>query len=120
MLLRVVAVGTRMPAWVEQAVAAYSGRLPAEVRLEWREVRAAQRGRSAGAARWLREEAARIEAALPGSARRVVLDESGRDMDSPGLARRLAAWGEEARPVAILVGGPDGLDPALKATADET
>jgi 23S rRNA (pseudouridine1915-N3)-methyltransferase len=81
MLLRVVAVGTRMPAWVEQAVAEYSGRLPAEVRLEWREVRAAQRGRSADEARWLREE---------------------------------------ARPVAILVGGPDGLDPALKATADET
>ncbi len=120
MLLRVVAVGTRMPAWVEQAVAEYSGRLPAEVRLEWREVRAAQRGRSADEARWLREEAARIEAALPGSARRVVLDERGRDIDTPGLARRLAAWREEARPVAILVGGPDGLDPALKATADET
>lgn len=120
MLLRVVAVGTRMPAWVEQAVSDYSARLPAEVRLEWREVRAAQRGRSADAARWLREEGARIEAALPTSARRVVLDERGRDIDTAGLARRLAAWREDARPVAILVGGPDGLDPALKAAADET
>jgi 23S rRNA (pseudouridine1915-N3)-methyltransferase len=120
MLLRVIAVGTRMPAWVEQAVADYSGRLPAEVRLEWREVRAAQRGRSADEARWMREEAARIEAALPPSARRVVLDEHGRDIDTAGLARRLAAWREEARPVAIVIGGPDGLDPALKAGADET
>lgn len=109
-----------MPAWVEQAVSDYSARLPAEVRLEWREVRAAQRGRSADAARWLREEGARIEAALPTSARRVVLDERGRDIDTAGLARRLAAWREDARPVAILVGGPDGLDPALKAAADET
>ena len=120
MLLRVVAVGTRMPAWVEQAVSDYSARLPAEVRLEWREVRAAQRGRSADAARWLREEGARIEAALPPAARRVVLDERGRDIDTAGLARRLAAWREDARPVAILVGGPDGLDPALKTAADET
>ena len=120
MLLRVIAVGTRMPAWVEQAVADYSGRLPAGIGLEWREVRAAQRGRSADSARWLREEAARIEAALPASAHRVVFDEHGRDIDTAGLARRLEAWREEARPVALLVGGPDGLDPALKAGADET
>ena len=120
MQLRVIAVGTRMPAWVEQAVADYSGRLPGEIRLEWREVRAAQRGRSADAARWLREETARIEAAMPPSARRVVLDERGREVDTAALAGRFAAWRDEARPVAILVGGPDGLDPALKASADET
>src|SRR5690606_39097940 len=120
MLLRVIAVGTRMPSWVDQAVADFSGRLPAEISLEWREVRAAPRGRSADQARWMRDEAARIEAAMPASARRVVLDERGRDIDTATLARRLAAWREDARPVAILVGGPDGLDPALKAGADET
>ncbi|MFA7503149.1 MAG: 23S rRNA (pseudouridine(1915)-N(3))-methyltransferase RlmH [Burkholderiaceae bacterium] len=120
MLLRVVAVGTRMPAWVTQAVAEFSGRMPAEISLEWREVRAAPRSRSADETRWMREEATRIEAAIPASARRVVLDERGRDIDTAGLARRLEAWREDARPVAILVGGPDGLDPALKAGADET
>ncbi len=120
MLLRVIAVGTRMPAWVGEAVADYSGRLPPEVGLEWREVRAAQRGRSGDEARWLREEAARIESAMPASARRVVLDERGRDIDTAGLARRLEAWREDARPVAILVGGPDGLDADLKAGAHET
>lgn len=120
MLLRVIAVGTRMPAWVDQAVADFSGRLPAEIRLEWREVRAATRGRAADQARWMREEAGRIEAALPASARRVVLDERGRDIDTATLARRFETWREDARPVAILVGGPDGLEPALKASADET
>jgi 23S rRNA (pseudouridine1915-N3)-methyltransferase len=48
-----------------------------------------------------------------------VLDERGRDLDTPGLAGRMRAWQEDARPVAILIGGPDGLDPALKARADE-
>jgi len=119
-LLRVIAVGTRMPAWVDQAVADFSARLPAEISLEWREVRTAPRSRSADQARWLRDEAARIEAAMPASAWRVVLDERGRDIDTATLARRLEAWRGNARPVAILVGGPDGLDPALKAGADET
>jgi len=120
MLLRVIAVGTRMPAWVDQAVADFSGRLPAEISLEWREIRAATRGRSADQARWMRDEAVRIEAAVPASARRIVLDERGRDIDTAGLAQRFLAWREDARPVAILVGGPDGLDPALKAAADES
>src|SRR5690606_31120906 len=61
-----------------------------------------------------------IKAALPASARRVVLDERGRDIDTATLAHRFEAWREGARPVAILVGGPDGLEPALKASADET
>src|SRR5690606_41160505 len=68
----------------------------------------------------MRDEAVRMEAAVPASARRIVLDVRGRDIDTAGLAQRFLAWREDARPVAILVGGPDGLDPALKAAADES
>lgn len=120
MRLRVIAVGTRMPAWVEQAVGEFSARLPAGFDLEWHEVRAAPRRRPPDPARWMRDEAARIEALVPAAAHRVVLDEHGRDLDTPALAQRLAAWREAARPVALLIGGPDGLDPTLKAGADET
>ena len=44
MLIRVIAVGTRMPRWVDEVVADYTARLPSEWRLEWREVRAEARG----------------------------------------------------------------------------
>ena len=120
MLLRVIAVGTRMPGWVEDAVADYSQRLPAEFKTEWREVRAEARNRSADSARWLAREAERIRVVLPDNAHIVVLDERGTDLTTIGLARALERWREQSRPVAILIGGPDGIDPELKALAQQT
>lgn len=120
MRVRIVAVGTKMPAWVGAAVDDYARRMPADWRLEWHEVRAAPRGPSGHPGAWMRHEAERIRAALPEGAHRVVLDERGRDLDTRQLARRVAAWRNGARDVAIVIGGPDGLDPALAAGADET
>lgn len=120
MLLRVIAVGTRMPDWVDTAVADYTQRFPPEMRPEWREVRAEPRSRSADTARWLAREAERIRAALPEGAHIVVLDERGTDLSTVSLARALERWRDQARPVAIVIGGPDGIDPSLKAGAHET
>jgi 23S rRNA (pseudouridine1915-N3)-methyltransferase len=120
MLLRVIAVGTRMPGWVDEAVDAYSRRMPPELRIDWRPVKAEPRDAGGGAARCMAREAQRIRDALPAGARLVALDERGEDIGSTRLAERLLAWQRDARPVAIVIGGPDGLDPALKAQADET
>ena len=65
-------------------------------------------------------EAARIEAAVPRGARRIVLDERGARLSTHQLAQRLRVWREDGRDAAILIGGPDGLDATLKASADET
>ena len=65
-------------------------------------------------------EAQRIEAALPRGARRVALDERGERVTTAQLAERLLAWQRDGRDAALLIGGPDGLDPALKASCDET
>ncbi|MFO1301845.1 MAG: 23S rRNA (pseudouridine(1915)-N(3))-methyltransferase RlmH [Burkholderiaceae bacterium] len=120
MLIRIVAVGTKMPAWVGAAVDDYARRMPPDWRVEWREVRAEPRGASGHAAAWMQREAERIRAALPQGARLVVMDERGRDLDTRQLAQRVAAWRDEAQPVAIVIGGPDGLDPALAREARET
>ena len=109
-----------MPGWVESAVADYSGRLPAEIAIEWKEVRAEPRGASGSTSVWLQREAERIGAAIPPGAWRIVLDERGRDVDTRELARRLASWRERGTPAAILIGGPDGLAEPLRATANET
>jgi 23S rRNA (pseudouridine1915-N3)-methyltransferase len=61
-----------------------------------------------------------MEAAVPKGARRVVLDERGTPATTLQLAERLRAWRAEGRDVALLIGGPDGLDAVLKAGADET
>jgi 23S rRNA (pseudouridine1915-N3)-methyltransferase len=116
--LVVVAVGTGQPRWVNEGFAEYARRLPRETPLELVAVRA--ESRTAGRTRpaLLGTEAKRIEAAVPHGALRVALDERGRDLDTRALAALLGRWRQDGRDVAFLIGGPDGLDPTLKAAAD--
>src|SRR5689334_7377024 len=119
MLIRIVAVGTRMPAWVTQAVEEYMRRVPPDMRIGWREVKAEPRGASAQSARWMQREADRMRAALPDGALMVALDERGDDVSTADFARRLARWRDGGRAVALLIGGPDGIDASLKAECAE-
>lgn len=122
MKLLVVAVGQRQPAWADTAWDDFARRFPPEMRLELKALKAEPRSGGKTAAQCMAAEAARFEATLAAAkgARRVVLDEHGSRRSTAQLAERLSAWRGEGRDVALLVGGPDGLDPALKATADET
>ena len=120
MRLRLVAVGQRQPAWAEAAYDDYAKRFPPELRLELKACKAEPRGSGRTAAQAMAAEAARIEAALPAGTRRVVLDERGDRITTVQLAQRIGAWQADGRDVALIVGGPDGLDARLKASADET
>jgi 23S rRNA (pseudouridine1915-N3)-methyltransferase len=108
-----------MPAWADTAYEDFAKRFPPEMRLELKAVKAEPRG-SKPAEALMAAEAQRLEAALPKGVRRVVLDEHGDRLTTLQLAARMKVWLNDGRDVALLVGGPDGLDPALKATADET
>ena len=120
MKLVIVAVGTRMPAWVSAGFDDYARRMPREAPLTLVEVKAEPRTTGKPVATLMAQEASRIEAALPARALRVVLDEHGADLDTATLARRLDGWLADGRDVAFIVGGPDGLAPAIKASADAT
>jgi 23S rRNA (pseudouridine1915-N3)-methyltransferase len=119
MKLWLVAVGQRQPAWADEAYAEFAKRFPPEMRLELKAVKAEPRGAKT-AEQLMAAEAARIEAALPKGVRRVVLDERGQRVTTVQLAARMTTWLNDGRDVALMIGGPDGLDPAVKATADET
>ena len=120
MRLLLVAVGQRPPAWVQAAYDDFAKRFPPELRLEIKAVKAEPRTTAKTAAQMMAAEAQRIDAALPKGVRRVVLDEHGSRLTTRQLADRLRFWLGDGRDVALLVGGPDGIDPALKTTADET
>lgn len=118
MKLWLLAVGQRQPAWADAAYEDYAKRFPPELRLVLKAVKAeARAGKSTD--QLMQAEAQRIEAALPKGVRRVVLDEQGARVTTVQLAERLRVWMADGRDVALLIGGPDGLAPALKATADE-
>ncbi|MDR1854689.1 MAG: 23S rRNA (pseudouridine(1915)-N(3))-methyltransferase RlmH [Azoarcus sp.] len=119
MKLVVVAVGHRMPDWVEAGFDDYARRMPRELPLELVEIKAEPRNSGKTAPAMMEAEAARIAAALPARCRKVVLDERGDDLTSMALAKRLEEWRRGGEDVAFIVGGPDGLAPALKESAHE-
>jgi 23S rRNA (pseudouridine1915-N3)-methyltransferase len=120
MKLLLVAVGQRQPAWADAAFDDLAKRFPAECRLELKAVKAEPRTSGKTAAALMAAEAERIEAALPRGVRRVVLDERGERRTTAQLAERLRFWLGDGRDVAFVIGGPDGLDARLQASADET
>ena len=120
MRLVLASVGQRPPAWAEAAYDDFAKRFPPDLRLELKAVKAEPRTTGKTAAQLMAAEAQRLEAAVPKGARRVVLDERGSRLTTVQLADRLTFWLGDGRDVALLVGGPDGLDASLKASADET
>lgn len=118
MKLRLVAVGTRMPAWVTAGFEDYAARLPRELKLELVELPLAQRGKNADLER---AKIAEGEKLLERSRdlHRVVLDERGASWTSTELAARLKDWMQQGRDVALLVGGPDGHSAEVQKQAAE-
>lgn len=119
MRITLLAVGSRMPSWVEAGYREYARRLPAENPLQLVEIPAGRRGKSANIARLTRDEGERMLAAVPRGAQIIALDVQGRAWDSEQLAEKLDDWRHQGRDVALLVGGPEGLTPACLAAADE-
>ncbi|MEJ5211335.1 MAG: 23S rRNA (pseudouridine(1915)-N(3))-methyltransferase RlmH [Burkholderiales bacterium] len=120
MRLAIIAVGQRMPDWVQAGFAEYRKRMPREARVELIEIRPEKRDGGRTIEQVLEAEAARIEAALPRGALRVVLDEHGQGFTSLSLAAKLDEWLAGGRDVAFVIGGADGLAPAIKRQADLT
>ncbi|MGA2552046.1 MAG: 23S rRNA (pseudouridine(1915)-N(3))-methyltransferase RlmH [Burkholderiaceae bacterium] len=120
MQLVIVAVGVKMPAWIEEGVSEYLRRMPSDLRTELREVKPESRTLSRTVPAMLALEAERIRAAIPKRAVVVVLDERGRDLDTIALAAELERWRQAAPCVAFVIGGPDGIDAELKSEAAQT
>lgn len=118
MKLLIVAVGQRMPDWAEIAYEDYAKRFPPELRVQCKAVKTEPRGSKTLEAIYAAERA-RIEAAIPRGARVVALDERGTSLSTVALAARLRQWQLEGDDVALVIGGPDGLDPEFKRQAHE-
>jgi 23S rRNA (pseudouridine1915-N3)-methyltransferase len=118
MRLLVVAVGQRVPDWAQAAWDDYAKRFPPEMRLELKAVKTEPRA-SKTLQSLLAAERERIEAAIPRGARIVALDERGTTLTTMALAAKLKDWQLENDVVALVIGGPDGLDPAFRQAAHE-
>lgn len=99
-----------MPKWVQEGYAEYAKRLPKSCALKLIELPMAARGKNNSVENLKAEEAKRILASVPKGARLVVLDEHGQQVTTKGLADKLEDWLGGGQDIALIVGGPDGLD----------
>ncbi|MBL8370875.1 MAG: 23S rRNA (pseudouridine(1915)-N(3))-methyltransferase RlmH [Burkholderiaceae bacterium] len=118
MKLLIVAVGQRIPDWAQSAWDDYAKRFPPELRVELRAVKTEPRA-SRTLETLLAAERQRIESQIARGMRVVVLDERGETLTTLALARRLRDWQGGGDDVALVIGGPDGLEPDFRAAAHE-
>lgn len=119
MKLRLVAVGERMPGWVNAGFAEYAKRLADDIRLELVEIPAGKRMKTSDLARVKEAEGERMLAVLRSEDRVVALDVRGKAHSTESLAGELRRTLPEGRDIALLVGGPDGLADCALARAQE-
>jgi 23S rRNA (pseudouridine1915-N3)-methyltransferase len=118
MRISIIAVGTKMPAWVTQGVEEYCRRLPRELNLQWREIPLARRTRDARAEQLMEREGEQILKAVPAGDKVIALDVQGRRLSTADLAAELSAWQMSGDNFSLLIGGPDGLSPQCLQRAD--
>ncbi len=114
----IVAVGLKVPDWAETAWHDYAKRFPFEIKIELKPVKTEPRGSKTLDTLYAAERA-RIEAAIPKGTRIIALDERGTNLTTQVLASKLKSWQLEGGDVALVIGGPDGLDPAFRQAAHE-
>ena len=118
MKLFVVAVGQRVPDWAQTAWDDYAKRFPPELKVELKAVKTEPRASKTLETIYAAERE-RIEAAIPKGTRIVALDERGTALTTVALAAKLRGWQLASDDVALVIGGPDGLDPAFRKAAHE-
>lgn len=118
MKIRLLAVGTRMPSWVSEGFNDYAKRLTDDVRLELLEIPAGKRNKGADIGK-LTEKEGEAQLAMLGSNDRVItLEVLGKPWSTEELSQQLKHWLHDGRNVSLMIGGPEGLAPAVCARAD--
>ena len=120
MHIRLLAVGDRQPAWVDEAFNTYTARFPREWRFRLDTVGTAKRAKGQPATRAIETEGDLLLAKLAPDEQVVLLDEKGTQLNSKKLATRLSVWQSDGRNLSLIIGGPDGVSAACRERADFT
>ncbi len=112
MRVKIIAVGTKMPAWVETGYQEYAKRLPRDFQVQVQELPLGPRGKNASVQKAIAKEGEMMRAAIPAGDKIIALDVLGKSWSTETLAKNLSDWRMEGGNYSILIGGPDGLEPS--------
>lgn len=109
MLIRILAIGTKMPSWINEGFQEYAKRFPPGWKLELREIPAEKRTANSDIPRIILQESEKIMATVKSNHRMVALDVQGQSWTTEQLAKQLQNWSQEKQNIDLIIGGPDGL-----------
>lgn len=119
MRIKLIAVGTKMPSWVNEGFKEYQKRLNQDITLELCEIPAGKRGKNADVTRITEKEGELMLAAVGNNDRVIALDVKGKRHTTDNMAARLKTLLPEGQHISLFIGGPEGLSPQCLQRADE-
>ena len=119
MRLNLIAVGKRMPIWVDTAFIEYSKRLPKNINFNLNEIAPEKRSRNRSLQELKKNEDEKINTLISSTNIVIALDEKGELISSHRLAGELQIWIDQQLDVGILIGGADGLSDSIKNRASK-
>ena len=118
MKITLLAIGTRMPDWVEEGFREYQRRFPNELALELKEIPLPKRNKNPDIPRLMKQEGEAMLSSIADGEFVIALDVKGKGWSTEELSQKMAGWQMDGRNVVLLVGGPDGLAPEALARAE--
>lgn len=115
-MINIIAVGKRMPSWIEQGYQEYAKRLPMDFKLNLIEITT---GKRLDVARAVQQEGELMLAAIPKNSYPIALDVTGEQWDTYQLAEKLRSWHDQGQDISLLIGGPEGLAESCVAKAQK-
>ncbi len=119
MKIRLIAVGTKMPSWVQEGFAEYTKRMPHDCRIELIELPIGPRGKNQPISKAIEKEGQAMLAVMKPQNTCVALEVLGKPWSTEQLAKQMTGWRMEGQDVDLLVGGPDGLSPQCTQKATQ-
>lgn len=120
MRIHLIAVGKKMPEWVNSGFSEFSKRMPPELQINLVEITPSVRNKTTPIEKNIKEEGKRIQSAIPSNSRLIVLDEKGKNFSSVELSKKMEEWFPQGQDIAIVIGGADGIDDRIKQQANES
>ncbi len=119
MKIRILAIGPKMPSWVLEGAGDYLKRMPRELPVEFVPLALGNRAKNQSVSKAMTQEGDAMLSSIRDSDHVVALDLAGKPWSTTQLSTQLVSWRENAKGVALLIGGPDGLDARCLARADQ-
>jgi 23S rRNA (pseudouridine1915-N3)-methyltransferase len=118
MQISIIAIGTRMPSWVNDGVAEYVKRLPSDFKIRLIEIPAEKRLKSSNISKILQIESEKLFSAMPVPDYKIALDRKGAGIDTLDMAKKLGEFKDLGRSLSILIGGPEGISEGVLGKMD--